>query len=62
MAQKRSGKPVAAKARPIAEFVCSKAELPFVTGEFRGSGTLVNSSAKLFHDVTGFLTGRPLSA
>ena len=39
---------------PIPKFVQSNAERPFVIerGELRGSGTLVNSAAKVFHDVT----------
>src|ERR1700676_4642404 len=39
---------------PIPKFVQSNAELPFVIerGELRGSGTLVSSAAKVFHDVT----------
>ena len=32
------------------------------TGGVKGSGTLVNSSSKLFHDVTGFLPGRRLKS
>jgi hypothetical protein len=39
---------------PIPKFAQSNAELPFVIvrGELRGSVTLVNSAAKVFHDVT----------
>jgi hypothetical protein len=38
----------------IPKFAQSNAELPFVIvrGELRGSVTLVNSAAKVFHDVT----------
>src|SRR6266566_459330 len=39
---------------PIPKFVQSNAELPFAIerGELRGSGTLINSATKVFHDVT----------
>jgi hypothetical protein len=39
---------------PTPQFVYPNAELPFVIvrGELRGSGTLVNSAAKVFQDVT----------
>jgi hypothetical protein len=50
--------PLVGRSNARRAFIYSKAELPFVIvwGELRGSATLVNSTAKLFYDVTSILS------